>query len=192
MGEAERAEGAPPRGDEGGSLTDFYGVAAHPAAIACRARTQTILQSLIVLSGMEHGTELPLLAADLGRGTSLLHHAAAADWREGIELILRFAGPEYGKLVTARDEEGATPADRAARAGASEGVRNRLRQLQRHVAGLERGKALARLRAGVGAVVRVALIYAGVKAVIDLRRGEEEDERLRERRRTRRWFEAKA
>jgi len=126
--EAQRAAAAemgPPPTPQ--SPEEAYRNSTHPAAIAVRTRAVIILQTFIVMKLQESGSAMWALREDLGCRTTLLHHAAKADWVEGVEAIVRFPGVDFASLVLALDDDGKRPADVAGKA-----VAKRLEELTQH------------------------------------------------------------
>jgi curved DNA-binding protein CbpA len=161
---AEEYVGRPPAPPPPASPADAFASCADGIAVAIRARAPRHLYSLLQVFAMQ-GQLREVLTANLGAGTRALHHAAAADWAEGVDLIISFAGANYAQLILAKDDTGCTPADVAAArcegdvsgVGDASGVAARLRELETHAAASAAAAAAAEARALRDIAARVGL-----------------------------------
>jgi hypothetical protein len=159
---AEDAVGPPPAPRPPATPEQAYADCLHPLAVAIRARATIHFTGVLHVARMS-GELRDLLTEDFGAGTTALHHAARADWSEGVQTIVLLAAAGYESLVSARDDGGATPAD-AAPAGSA--VARRLEELAAHA--LEAATARKAVADAQRAALRAALCAAPLRIVTAL------------------------
>jgi hypothetical protein len=165
---AEEYVGRPPAPPPPAFPADAFASCADGIAVAIRARAPRHLYSLLQVFAMQ-GQLRDVLTANLGAGTRALHHAAAADWAEGVDLIISFAGANYAQLILAKDDTGCTPADVAAARceGDASGVAARLRELETHAAAAAAAAAAeARALRDIAARVGLGLLKAPLRLTL--------------------------